>query len=351
MEFFKDQREKIIAFLDSYLEEKGQEFSRVNSWGRDAVNRLGPFIKSGKMLRGGLVCLGYMMSSGKMESVVIPAAGAVEFLQTALLIHDDIIDRDTYRRGHPSLFYQYTQRGKKEGISDPTHFGECMALCLGDIGFFLAFEIFSKLEDDKAAKERVVCLWSKELCFVGLAQMQDLYFGETEKNIAAEDIVQLYHYKTARYSFSLPLKTGAILGGGKPGLLAGLESCGHDFGLLFQLKDDELGLYGSEEELGKPVGSDLREHKKTLHYHYLFQKAVAQDRQKFEEICGSSELSLEMVKEVRGMMAKYGIDEIIHDRMRGLEAKILKEIDALEIDQKSRLILCDLLEYSQNRIK
>jgi len=351
MEFFKSQRVAIAAFLDSFLQEKSREFSSVNRWGSDSVERLAPFVMSGKMLRGGLVCLGYLMGRGKMESIAIPAAGAVEFLQTALLIHDDIIDRDTYRRGRPSIFYQYARRGADEGIGDPTHFGECMALCLGDIGFFLAFEIFSNLKAGRSAKERLIRLWSQELCFVGLAQMQDLYFGVTGQNIKAEDILQLYHFKTARYSFSLPLQTGAVLGGGKTALLAGLERCGHAFGLLFQLKDDELGLYGSEEELGKPVGSDLRECKKTLHYHYLCQKACAEDREKFEEICGSRELSLEMVKEVRDMMAEYGIDEIIHSTMNELENEILKEIEALKTGPESRRILSELLEYSRKRIK
>jgi len=351
MEFFRQQRESIVSFLDSFLEDKREIFSRVNPWGGDAVERLMPFIKSGKMLRGGLVCLGFLTASKNISPVVFPAAAAVEFLQTALLIHDDIIDRDTYRRGHPSLYYQYTRLGQDERLSDPTHFGECMALCLGDIGFFLAFELFSELKMAKAVKERIVRLWSQELCFVGLAQMQDLYFGETAKDVAAKDILQLYHYKTARYSFSLPLKTGAMLGGAGAALSAGLERCGNAFGLLFQLKDDELGLYGSERELGKPVGSDLRECKKTLHYYHLCHKADEKDRRKFEEIWGNSDVSPDMVQEVRAMMAKYAIDDIVHKMMNGFQEEILKEIDRLNIRDEPRRIFSELLEYSRNRKK
>jgi len=351
MEFFKRQREPIIQFLDVFLERKQEEFSVINPWGADAVKRLSPFIKSGKMLRSGLVCLGYLICKEKISPRVFPAAAAVEFLQTALLIHDDIIDRDNYRRGFPSLYYQYAQRGEQEGVNDPIHFGEGMGICLGDIGFFLAFELFSELKVAKDVKEQVIRLWSQELSFVGLAQMQDLYFGETGENVSFEDILQLYHYKTARYSFSLPLKTGGMLGEANPALLRGLERCGHVFGLIFQLKDDELGLYGTEEELGKPVGSDLRECKKTPYFYHLRQKANAKDWKRFETICGNEDISSTMIQEVRDMIKKYGINEIIQKRMDDLQAEAEKEIAGLAIAEKHRLILYDLLEYSRNRKK
>jgi geranylgeranyl diphosphate synthase type I len=351
MEFFKHKKESIAAFIDNFFREKREAFSSVNPWGKDTLDRLAPFVQSGKMMRSGLVCLGYEICRGKTSSAIFPAAAAVEFIQTALLIHDDIIDRDNTRRGLPSLYYQYTQRGEEEGVTDPIHFGQGMAICLGDIGFFLAFELFSELKVAQAIKESVIRLWSQELCYVGLAQMQDLYFGEIRRDIAAQDILQLYLYKTARYSFSLPLKTGGILGEGHPDLLAGLERCGQAFGLLFQLKDDELGLYGSEKELGKPVGSDLKECKKTLYYHYLRQKAKAEDMERFENICGNDSLSLTMVQEVRNMIEKYGIDEIITQRMEKLQNELEKEIAGLDTTEKYRNVLYELLAFSLKRQK
>ncbi|UCE40216.1 MAG: polyprenyl synthetase family protein [Candidatus Aminicenantes bacterium] len=351
MEFFERQKVSVKNFIDVFLHEKRREFVGVNLWGEDVLEKITPFVKSGKMLRSGLVCLGYEMCKRKISPVIFPAAAAVEFIQTALLIHDDIIDRDKYRRGIPSLFYQYAQRGEEEGVADPFHFGQGMAICLGDIGFFLAFELFSELKVAKAIKETIIRLWSQELSYVGLAQMQDLYFGETRTEIEAEDILQLYHYKTARYSFSLPLKIGGILGGAHPTLLKGLERCGHALGLLFQLKDDELGLYGSEKELGKPVGSDLKECKKTLHYYYLCQRAGVRDVKRFEKICGNSDLSMSMVQEVRTMMKKYGVDKAITDRMNALQKEVEAEIAGLDIQEKYRNILHELSEFSAKRKK
>jgi geranylgeranyl diphosphate synthase type I len=181
--------------------------------------------------------------------------------------------------------------------------------------------------------------------------MQDLFFGETKTEIRAEDILQLYHYKTARYSFSLPLKIGGILGGAKPELLNSLARCGHALGLLFQIKDDELGLHGSEEELGKPVGSDLKECKKTLHHYYLRRKAGDEDLRRFDSICGNEDLTLEMVQEVLAMMKKYGVDKAVSKRMDALRKKAQSEIAGLDIQEKYREILYELLEFSSNRKK
>lgn len=351
MEYFSKQKEAVKTCIDDFLKKKAKEFSPINPWGEDAIQRLITFVLSGKMLRSGLVCLGYQMCKAEMSQTILSAAAAVEFVQTALLIHDDIIDQDSYRRGLPSIFFQYIQRGEEEGVSKADHFGEGMAICLGDISFFLAFELFAQLDVEKSIKEKVIALWSQELSYVGLAQMQDLYLGETMKELQEKDILDLYHYKTARYSFALPLKTGALLGGADTKLITGLEKCGYSFGLLFQLKDDELGLYGSEEELGKPVGSDLRECKKTLHYHHLQKEANPSDLERFEHICGNECLSLEMVQEVRAMMKKYKIDHIIHQQMQILQERIHTEITALNIHEEHRQILFELLKYSQNRNK
>lgn len=351
MEFFNRQKEDIAAFISAFLQKKQREFAIINPWGQDIIERLDPFISSGKMLRGGLVNFGSLIGQGEVSSRIFPAAAAVELIQAALLTHDDIIDRDRFRRGAPSIYYQYVRLGQDEKVSDADHFGQGMGICLGDIGFFLAFELFSRLTHSASDKERIIKLWSQELCYVGLAQMQDLYNGEADSNINEDDILRLYRYKTARYSFSLPLMTGAILGQADPSILGKLEKCGINFGLLFQLKDDELGLYGSEEELGKPVGSDIRECKKTLHSLYLHKVADPNDRKRYAEISQSEDLSPELVEEVRNMLKKYGVEAIIHERMLSLRGEIEREIQGLNIQQEHQDILYQLLEYSQNRSK
>ncbi len=351
MKYFEKNKSTVISFLETYLESRKSEFARVNQWGPDIIDKILPFIKTGKMLRSGLVSLGYRMTGSKRPSVAIPAAAAVECIQTALLIHDDIIDRDQLRRGLPAVHYQYVVQAEHKKTEDPGHFGEGMGICVGDIGFFLAFELLSGMKARKDRKQEVLHLWAKELSYVGLAQMQDLYLGSAPSDISEDEILSLYLHKTARYSFSVPLLSGCILGGGHASLQTKLDACGESLGLLFQMRDDELGLFGTETELGKPVGSDIRENKKTLYRFYLFQKVNIQDRKRLSHIFGRDDLTPEDLQEVRDMLEVYQITAAVKKKMRHLSGRARRQIDSLEVNTPEKQVLWDLLEYIQARTK
>jgi geranylgeranyl diphosphate synthase type I len=345
MKYFEENKTTVGAFIDAYLTSKKQEFEGINRWGGDVIEKLRPYVKDGKMIRSGLVRLGYRMCGRKRLAPVIPAAAAVEFIQTALLIHDDIIDNDALRRGRPSVHFQYDEQGAAEDVADSRHFGVGMGICVGDIGFFLAFELLSGLKAACVRKHKVVELWARELSRVGLAQMQDLYFGAADVPMTQEDILDLYLYKTARYSFSMPLLTGGHLGGGSGDLLKRLNACGEYLGLLFQLRDDELGLYGSEPELGKPVGSDIRENKKTPFTYFLFREASPRDRRRLKAIFGRENLTKEKIEEVRAMLEAYEINGKVRSLMHELSRRAETGIRELPVPPADRTVLSELLEY------
>jgi geranylgeranyl diphosphate synthase type I len=226
-----------------------------------------------------------------------------------------------------------------------------MGICAGDIGFFLAFELFSGLNVDCERRNSVSGMWSRELCYVGLAQMQDLHLGASEAATSARDILDLYLYKTARYSFSVPLVTGWVLGGGGPGMRPGLELFGEHMGLLFQLKDDELGLLGRPSQLGKTVGSDIRENKKTLYRWHLFRKATPEDRARLHEIFGNPEVDGKMVAEVRAMLDRYGIRDSVQEKILQLRGPAERAIAGLRVRERHRRILLELLDFNSRRTK
>ena len=91
------------------------------------------------------------------------------------------------------------------------HLGQSLGICAGDVGFFLAFEILSKLKIKGRIYREILRLFSQEISYVGLAQMMDVYYGASKGSISEQDILKLYLYKTGRYTFSLPLMTGALL--------------------------------------------------------------------------------------------------------------------------------------------
>jgi geranylgeranyl diphosphate synthase, type I len=351
MDHFDRRRERTTAFLDAYLRGKRGLFGRINAWGPDALEKLGPFVRTGKLVRSGLVAVGATIERDRIARGATQAGAAVELIQAALLIHDDIIDRDEMRRGRPSLHHEYALQGGKLGARGHVHFGEGMGICLADIAFFLAFELLSTLPAPRNVRAELVSLWSHELCLVGLAQMQDLYLGETGAPVRTDEIVRLYLYKTARYSFSVPLLTGAKLTGASRAVQERLDGIGESLGVLFQLKDDDLGLFGSEQELGKPVGSDIRECKQTLLSHLLFRRAKPGERKRLADVFGNPRITPAMVDEVKDMVERLGVRRDLTARMRRLRREAMARIDELPDGGSSRRILRDLVEFSLDRRK
>ncbi len=347
--YFAAAKMKMELFLTRYLDGKKKETQDVNEWGPDVMGRLSAFAIKGKMLRGGLIFLGYEMAGKKAGPDIVRAGTALELVQSSLLVHDDIIDRDVIRRGEPSFFYQYIKLGKKRRIRDSYHFGEGMGICAGDIGFFLANELITTMRIDPLLRLRVNEFWARELALVGLGQMQDLYYGVSPEKTKEEVILNLYLYKTARYTFSLPLMTGAILADASQNEIAKLERFGEVLGIIFQLKDDELGLFGDEKELGKPIGSDIKEGKKSLYYHHLMRMSTTKERKELLKIFGKSDVKKEKIAQVRFLVKKYGIDVLVEDMLQELGGRAVEIIRSFKTVTKYKDIFSELLDYSMKR--
>ncbi len=349
--FLERARKDVADFLAACLAEKGELFESVNAWGPDAVRKLRPFVRTGKTLRAGLVAAGSALAGRRPGRSAVRAGAAVELIQSALLIHDDIMDRDPVRRGAPSLHRQYQIQAARLGVREPGHFGEGMALCLGDIAFFLGFGLLSTLPEPAERRAAIVSLWADELCRVGLGQMQDLYFGEAFPAVKDADILRLYLYKTARYSFSAPLLTGARLGQAPAGLLGRLASIGETMGVLFQLRDDEIGLFGSQSVTGKPVGSDIRESKMTLLSRRLFDRAGPRDRARLAKAFGNPRLGARALADVRELAGKLGLRGELREEMGRLHARAARAIDRLDAPAGPKRVLRDVLDFSLSRRK
>lgn len=247
--------------LQSYLENKRTDFSMVNRWGRDVIDRLIPFVRAGKTIRGSLLLYAYSLFCDTVPPYVNDAAAALELFQAGFLIHDDIMDQDAMRRGKPSIHEQYAQIKRKDGHAEADHFGLSMGICAADICFFMGYELFSTVPDTQLLRGAI----GKEMQLVGVAQMQDVSGGsQDERTLTPDAMMSLYRYKTARYTFSVPLLIGATLAHADQNVIDALDRLGESMGILFQIRDDELNVEGNTRLTGKPVGSDQRNGKLTL---------------------------------------------------------------------------------------
>ncbi len=201
-------------------------------------------INPGKRLRPIFLLLACEAQGGDWP-MALPAAAAVELLHNFSLIHDDIEDRDTTRRGRPTLW---------------TLWGEAQAINAGDALFSIAYQALINLPPAlyKPAWER----FSLTVLHLTEGQCRDIAF-ENASNVSETEYLQMIEGKTAAL-LALCCELGGLCAGAPPEKVAALAEFGHMLGLGFQMEDDLLGLWGEPTETGKPVGSDLIHHKKTL---------------------------------------------------------------------------------------
>lgn len=348
-QLFQRHRPDIKKFLTGFLGAKEKELSKVNRWGKDLMKRLLRFSLQGKMLRGSMVVISYLLFKKGVPQTIVKIASALEITHSALIIHDDIMDRESMRRGDKSIYNQYKELAEQELAYDPYHFGVSQAICAGDIGFFLAYEILATLKIGHELTARLITLWSKELSSVALAQMQDIYFGSSQPVLREEDIIKLYLYKTARYTFSLPLVTGGLVAGEDHKTLQILEELGEYMGVIYQIRDDELNLFGKEEETGKPVGTDLRERKKTLYHLYLTEVLSDEEKKIIENIIQKSTLSQSALREVRRLIERSGVVARIRNKAHEMKSEAERLIEILAIGSKKKDILREILHFTYER--
>jgi geranylgeranyl diphosphate synthase, type I len=364
LQYFQHARPGIAGSISEILKEAAPRLGAISPLGTQLVTRLESYAHSGKMIRGILVRLGYELCSAEapdaaMDRVLDRAGAAMEFLQAGLLIHDDIMDRDTMRRGGTTVHTQYEQDAEAAQAADPAHHGVSLGVCAGDVAFFLGFHALAALPVPEALQERarrVAAFSAQELCWVGVAQMQDVRNGAggIGSDPDPAQILRVYRYKTGRYTFSLPLAVGAILADGGPAHIEALDQAGENLGVVFQLKDDELGIYGDSALSGKRADSDIREDKKTLLRHFLFQAADADLLVKLETIFGSRDPGEDGLRFVRAAMEQTGARAKVREYMQCFAMEASARIASLPPQTGARAgaardAFAELFRYSVER--
>lgn len=314
----------------------------------------------GKTYRGILAVLGYELfavATAKSENIAKAhsLAAAMELFQSGLLVHDDIMDRDDLRRGQPTMHRTLEAETKERfernhGKAPSIEFqriGESMAICAGDIFYFIAWNIISELN------KNIAPLVGSELVNVCLAQIQDVRFGNLPPIPPLEKIQEVYAYKTARYTIYLPLAAGALLAG-RAEALPLIEDLGINLGIAFQLRDDWLGLYGDTTQIGKPSGSDIREGKKTPFMVMLHQALPEQEKEKLATIFGNPRIGEVELRYVRDMIASHGIDTRVMAMYEAYAAKARTASERLSIefpgiDATAYDILLSFIEHTLQR--
>lgn len=207
-------------------------------------------LRGGKRFRAAL--LAAVHGGVAPEAALDPAfqiGVALELLQTYLLIQDDWMDGDASRRGGPSV---HVILGAELG----ERFGAASAILASDFTWGIAVATIAAIEAPPARVVEVMQLFLRIHEDVVVGQQIDL-LGR------AEDVEAMHDLKTGSYTVRGPIALGAALAGASPSARAALDRYAAPLGVAFQLRDDLLGTFGSPEETGKLIGSDLRTGKRT----------------------------------------------------------------------------------------
>ncbi len=332
-----------------HISEQKKLVGLVGTTSIEALDRLGKFSLGGKGVRGSLSMLSAEMFGFDKKDILLDIAACLEILQASLLIHDDIMDNDLTRRGNPSLFAQYIKNGKEIEANDPLHYGRSMGICIGDIGFFIALTVASNALNSHPQKDKALSLLYKELTIVGLAQMDDITFASSKSFPDTRDILRMYLYKTAHYTFSLPLSLGAVITNQSDKTIEQMEKLGEHIGLLFQLKDDEIGIYSSEEKIGKPIGSDLRENKKTLFRTLLETKLTPQEQNIMNTLSQKEHIEKKDLSVYLSLLEKYNIKQEVEQIGKEHSQNAEYIVNNLEVEKKHKDVITELITFVTNR--
>lgn len=223
-------------------------------------------VLGGKFFRGWLVTALHAELSREFSQDAIRVGAAFELLHEGFLIHDDLIDGDTIRRGAPNLAAQLMEAPAISGCSDSAraHFGDSSALLAGDLAIALAGRVLSEVDASPSIKAQLSSLWFETIFTTVAGELNDVLAGLLPDRFSPEDVVKTTAAKTAKYSFQSPLVAAALLAGSADTMLDSLKEIGLSLGISFQLVDDLLGMFAPSSITGKDSVSDLREGKTTL---------------------------------------------------------------------------------------
>ena len=361
--------EILYEFLKYYLSVKNKFDLKMNDYNdlfvkgysnkflEEALNQFVSSNKGGKFLRASLIAMGY--NSFKKDDDYLPLGLALEIFQTSILIHDDIIDKADKRRGLDTIpiKYQKLYSDKVKGNDDfdikRKDLGNSMALCLGDLGFYLALQVIVKNYRNNKNLDRVLEYYNDVAIKTCEGEMVDVILPFYEEYFGCEDdieshVMEIYRLKTAWYSVVGPYCLGAILGGASEEEVHKLEDALLGLGIAFQIKDDLLGIYGDETHIGKSITSDVSEFKQTILYAYMVNTSYKDELLKYY----GKNIDVSLMDKVRVIFDKSGAREYANKTMDKLfkqSFQSILDLDFLDIENKK--ILLGFAEYLRVRSK
>ena len=306
------------------------------------------FIRSkGKRARPVLFVIGYLGFAKKEVPGLYTSALSLELLHDFMLVHDDIIDKSDTRRGSPSMHASLNKY--LESIKNIKFSGQDLAIVVGDIMYAIGLHAFLKVKENPLHKEKAMKRLIEAAIYTGSGEFLELIYGIKDiAKITKDDIYKVYDLKTAHYTFASPLVIGSTLAGASIAEVNKLFRYGACLGRAFQIKDDILGMFGREKEIGKSTLTDLKEAKKTILVWQAYRNSANIEREIIKNILTKKTVTRGDLQTMRRIVKESGALNYAQNQIWVL----LKKANLiLRSSHMAALYKGTLNEYSQGLLK
>jgi geranylgeranyl diphosphate synthase type I len=346
--FLARRKSAVESFLQQFFAAKLAEAAQVSPDSYQLLDALRAFLLAGgKRIRAALVAAGYCCFALEPGDDRLVAAGAaVELLHAFLLAHDDVFDRDATRHGQRTLHRFFRDDiAIRYPAAEAARYGDSLAILAGDVAAMLAFDVLAGLTATPERLLRASRVLSRVALETGYGEALDV-LAELEPHVDEARVLLIHRYKTAKYTIEGPLHIGAVLAGAPAEQLAALSRFAVPLGIAYQLQDDLLGVFGSEQVTGKPVGADLREGKRTLlTVHGLNGPHAAE----LAAMIGCAELDPDAVRHAQQLLRDGGSLAFSEAHSATLVAQARAALEQLDVRSEMRTVLSGLLPLLVNR--
>lgn len=288
-------------------------------------------LRGGKKIRP-FVCIQSALAVGGKSDDAVPFALAVELIHNFTLIHDDIEDGSKTRRGEACLHRLH---------------GTALAINAGDGLFSTAFEVLHTSE----LSAEVVCeassLLAQTCTTMCEGQALDIAWQNTKHIPTSKEYIEMIYGKTG-VLLAAAFELGAIAGGASDAERELLSEFGSSLGIAFQIRDDLLDLSGKEALVGKTLGNDIIDGKRTLVAIHAMEHANPKDAKRIRHILDSRDNSKEEIDECITLFEKYGSITYAKSVAVSLVKESKKRIDSLPPTDAKKIFL-ELADYVINR--
>lgn len=323
-------RAHVDAGLSEFLDHTATTLRGISPVADRLLAPLTTFTAGGKRVRAVLLWWGYELAGGRDIRAVAAAAGSVELLHAAALVHDDIIDESETRRGHPSVHARFRDQHTRTGMAgDAELYGTSAGIIAGDLCLALSQELFDSAGFANTPTTRSAHAALRRDVMLGQfldVELQAAHIPRAELRARADEVLT---HKTAQYTVVQPLVLGAALADADPHLLTALADFGLPLGRAFQMRDDVLGVYGDPAITGKPAGDDLVQGKRTILVAEVLDRARPDDAAWFESRLGHPDISEQDIDAMAGIMTSCGAASAFEDLIQVETERALDALDAL----------------------